>query len=68
MEWYWPSVIFLRYADRNEPTDDRENLFEEIIETLSELKPGNQDLIDFITKPLVLEFYVNVVFSSAMDG
>ncbi|KAG2185399.1 hypothetical protein INT44_002190 [Umbelopsis vinacea] len=54
------SAMVKRYADRNEPTDDRENLFENIIETLSELKPGNQDLIDFITKPLVLDFYADI--------
>jgi hypothetical protein len=52
--------LLYRYIDRNEPTDDRENLFEKIIETLSELKPGSQDLIDFVTKPLVMEFYVNI--------
>jgi hypothetical protein len=53
-------TIFYSFFERNEPIDDRENTFEKIIDALSELKPGSQELINFITKPLVLEFYVSL--------
>ncbi|CAM0143185.1 hypothetical protein VKS41_008641 [Umbelopsis sp. WA50703] len=48
------------FIDRNQPTNDRENEFETVIEALSTLKPGNQDFINHITEPLVTQFYNDI--------
>ncbi|KAJ2964381.1 hypothetical protein NQZ79_g710 [Umbelopsis isabellina] len=48
------------FIDRNQPINDRENEFETVIEALSTLKPGNQEFIDYITKPLVAQFYNDI--------